>query len=84
MDRKAEQHVVVQGHKVIATFPGMTEANNRAASIASASPFEVWVVHMIGSYEGGGSVCFTTNHGDMYGTDSVFDPDGNLELPSNN
>lgn len=82
MDPKAEQHLVVQGHRVIGKFPSLMEANNRAASLAPTSPYEIWVVHLIGEYEGG-SVCFTTNYGDRHDHKSAFHPDGNLELPNN-
>jgi len=79
---RAETHLVIQGHSVVAKFPGMNEANNRAASIVAGSQYDVWVVHLIGDYDGKGSICYITNYGNMYDRETPFYPDDNLELLS--
>ena len=67
IDPKAELHIVVQGFRVVGRFPSVTEANNRAASLASQSPLEMWVMHLIRKHEGfDGSICFTTTYGDKH------------------
>ena len=79
INSQAETHLVIQGHSVVAKFPGMNEANNRAASVAAGSEHNVWVVHLIGDYDGKGSICYITNYGSMHDRETPTYLDDDLD-----